>query len=625
VEERPLTGERATRPSLEDARILELAELGERVESYYGAPQDIEWAYRQGECYLLQSRPITTLGDAPDADPEDHWTRAMFVEILPDAPSPAFCSVLEPVLNGMLDFTFRSLGQSPPADIPAISIFYCQPYMNLRYIRGALAGLPEASRKRLTARIANPFAEHDPGPRERPSIADLRLAWHMLRAVRTLPRRLPRVIAGFYAGLERYGASDPETLSDEEIARNVNEVVLQVLPPLVEYDFLLIAALAFAQRLSDAAVARSGVPDPDRICGQLMSGITGNLTMQTNKELWQLAQTARLLPGVADAIADGPDGALLERVRAAPGGKAFIEALESFLAEYGHREVQMDIAFPTWSEDPEPVLCFVRAYLTAEGAPDPAEQERALAEQHRRAAKEVDDGLGHSLTGRLLYRPLFHWALDKAEALGRERDTMHFHWTATFPLLRGLLRVLGERWVEQGVLDRAREVYCLDLADITRIAAEPQPVQAKVTRCGRAWEQNRTRPWPLEIRHGEEVYEEESPEWGVGQNTLRGIAGSPGVVSGTVRIIRGPEDFGKLGRGEILVAPLTNPVWTPLFAVAGAVVTDSGGILSHGAIVAREYGIPAVMDVRGATHALRDGQRVTVDGVRGTVKVVPES
>ena len=102
---------------------------------------------------------------------------------------------------------------------------------------------------------------------------------------------------------------------------------------------------------------------------------------------------------------------------------------------------------------------------------------------------------------------------------------------------------------------------------------------------------------------------------------LQGIAGSPGVISGPARVIRGPDQFGTLEKGEILVAPLTNPVWTPLFAIAGGIITEVGGILSHGAIVAREYGIPAVMSIPGATQAISDGQFITVDGNRGVVLV----
>lgn len=628
VDERPITGGRATQPSLTDAQVLALAELGQRVEDHYGGPQDIEWALRQGAFYLLQSRPITTLGDTPAFDPADHWTRAMFVEILPDAPSPQFCSVLEPLFTNMLDFTFRNLGQEPPADIPASAVFYHQPYLNLRYIRAALAGLSESSRERLAGRIANPFAEHAEHAEHaggRPSLADLRLAWHMLRTVDNLPRRLQPVIARYYEELRHHAARDTAAMSDDELALAARQLALEILPPLVAYDFLLIAALSFAQQLIDVALARAELPDPDRVRGQLMSGVTGNLTMQTNNALWQLAQVARRLPGVVEAVTDGPDEALLERVRAAPDGPAFNAALDDFLAEYGHREIRMDIAYPTWIEDPVPVLRFVRAYLTAEGAPDPAEQERTLADQRRRAAAAVNAGLGRSIAGRIVFRRLFSWALDRAAALGRERDTMHFHWTASFPVLRRQLREIGQRLTAAGHLDDTADVYCLALDDLVDAVARPRPLQALAARRRRAWQRDQTRLWPTEIRHGEEVYEAApGGRLAVGRQALRGIAGSPGVASGPVCIVRGPEDFGKLRRGDVLVAPLTNPVWTPLFALAGAVVTDSGGILSHGAIVAREYGLPAVMGASGATRALRDGQRVTVDGVRGTVVIEVE-
>lgn len=132
------------------------------------------------------------------------------------------------------------------------------------------------------------------------------------------------------------------------------------------------------------------------------------------------------------------------------------------------------------------------------------------------------------------------------------------------------------------------------------------------------WELNRTRPWPIVIRGPREIYAAEVlPAEGV----LKGIGGSPGRVQGPARIVLGPEDFPKLQSGDILVVPLTTPVWTPLFAIVKGLVADVGGVLSHGAIVAREYGIPAVMGTQVATRILKDGQLITVDGNRGLVFV----
>jgi pyruvate,water dikinase len=196
---------------------------------------------------------------------------------------------------------------------------------------------------------------------------------------------------------------------------------------------------------------------------------------------------------------------------------------------------------------------------------------------------------------------------------------MHFHWTASFPVLRRLLSTLGRRWVAAGWLDKPEDVYCLSVDELAPLAREPRPLQAQVARARRAWERDKHRPWPTEIAGGREVYAEEPGPHVVGRDALSGIAGSPGLALGRVRVVRDPEEFGKLRQGDILVAPLTNPVWTPLFALAGGIVTEAGGILSHGAIVAREYGIPAVLGVAGATRALEDDQLVTVDGTNGVV------
>jgi pyruvate,water dikinase len=132
-------------------------------------------------------------------------------------------------------------------------------------------------------------------------------------------------------------------------------------------------------------------------------------------------------------------------------------------------------------------------------------------------------------------------------------------------------------------------------------------------------------PCPNIIRDGEEIFGTKAGTDEVGASGLHGIAGSPGVVTGVTRIIKSPEEFTRLKKGEILVAPITNPVWTPLFSIASAVITEVGGILSHGAIVAREYGIPAVMSVAGATLLLHDGQRITVDGNKGLIYLEQEA
>jgi phosphoenolpyruvate synthase/pyruvate phosphate dikinase len=137
------------------------------------------------------------------------------------------------------------------------------------------------------------------------------------------------------------------------------------------------------------------------------------------------------------------------------------------------------------------------------------------------------------------------------------------------------------------------------------------------------FESNKGGAWPNIIRvlDGVKLLVTNGPVAEVSEGQVSGLGASPGVATGTARVIRSPEEFGKLKNGDILVAPFTNPIWTPLFAIAGGVVTEVGGMLSHGAIVAREYGIPAVMGIPGATGTMSDGKTVRVDGNRGIVSL----
>jgi pyruvate,water dikinase len=167
------------------------------------------------------------------------------------------------------------------------------------------------------------------------------------------------------------------------------------------------------------------------------------------------------------------------------------------------------------------------------------------------------------------------------------------------------------------LIEQPEDIYFLSLDQMGEVAQSQVPMKDQIREARQEYETNMRRPWPNIIRGEEEIY----PQTETVEGDLQGISGSPGVVSGPARVIRGPDEFGRLQRGEILVAPLTNPALTPLFAIAGAVITEVGGILSHGAIVAREYAIPAVMSVPGVTNALSDGQMITVDGNRGVVLV----
>jgi pyruvate,water dikinase len=408
-----------------------------------------------------------------------------------------------------------------------------------------------------------------------------------------------------------------EAASDQELIDTIRELVFDGASPLINYDFLMIAVIRRNYELLGTFLESSFGERTEELRAKLISGVTGNVTMETNKRLWDLAQTAKASPEVSRILRETDEQEVGTALRDMPEAAPVREHLDTFLSEYGHREIRMDIYYPTWGEDPAPVYSFVRGYLDADESQSPHVQQARLVKERNELTVEALASVEQGMVGRYLLSPIFRWVLHQTQLHTRERDTMHFELTRIFPLARRLLHELGQRWVQSGLIDQMEDIYFLSLGEMDEVAKHQDPVKDKVLKARQEFDANFHRPWPNIIRGEEEIY----PQAEVTEGNMQGVSGSPGVVSGPARVIRGPDEFSTLQRGEILVAPLTNPTWTPLFAVASAVITEVGGILSHGAIVAREYGIPAVMSVPGATLTLSDGQMITVDGNRGVVLV----
>ena len=241
----------------------------------------------------------------------------------------------------------------------------------------------------------------------------------------------------------------------------------------------------------------------------------------------------------------------------------------------------------------------------------PREFEQALLDH--RGARELVERRLRFIPG---LRPSFRWLLDAIRSLTAFREHSHFDLTRPLSALQDIAAEWGRRLAERGVLRDPDDVFYLTHEEVRAWllgqAPEAEEVHELVERRRATYQLANTR-WQAERLEG-------STQGG----SLKGIATSPGVVRGRARIVRGEQQFDRLQPAEVLVCSYTNPAWTPLFATAAAVVTETGGAASHAAIVAREYGIPAVMSVREATRILADGDDIIVDGDRGEVRRVRE-
>jgi phosphohistidine swiveling domain-containing protein len=324
-------------------------------------------------------------------------------------------------------------------------------------------------------------------------------------------------------------------------------------------------------------------------------------TAEANRALEALAEQVRADPRVADAV-DRLDPERLKQFR------EFHAAFEAFLAEYGHRETASPILVtpPTWAESPQTVLGLIKV----------------LAAEPPITAPPADPAMARLLNHPLLRGPrrqavIRRW-VEAARAGIAFREDSHFYFTKPLPILRRSLLETGRRLCQAGVLHHPQDVFHLRLEELESI---DDPARLGGRDADRLRTLVRVRSARREQLSGVRLIDPGLifPQRDSGDALVTGTPAGGGVASGPVKVIRTPAEFAELAVGDVLVCPYTNPSWTPLFQRAAAVVVDTGGPASHAAIVAREYGIPAIMGTARGTAVLTDGLMVTVNGDTGRV------
>jgi phosphohistidine swiveling domain-containing protein len=388
--------------------------------------------------------------------------------------------------------------------------------------------------------------------------------------------------------------------------------------------FLVVVPVHAARELlHDAWVERFGKADelePYR----LMEGLP-NESLDADEELWHVAALARALD-VADVILELPAGAALERLAATHHGREVRQRLDRYLLRFGGRSRLHELSEPRDAERPELVVESLRLLL---------ERPRDLPAERAERAR-ARDRLEQEVLARLSDpdRAAFADVVARVCAAVPLEETHAYH--IDYPGLQATREALlgfGRRLVAEGRLDSSADVFLLSLEELRGAVADAwgEPLQPLVRERAeqlREAREQRPRAWlgtppdphaavpPMLAKfYGVPG----SAEWD--GDVLQGTSASPGRAVGIARVIAGPADFSRLEAGDVLVCATTTPAWTPLFASAGALVTDTGGILSHAAIVAREYGLPAVVGCDVATSTIHDGARIEVDGDAGQVRV----
>jgi pyruvate,water dikinase len=339
-----------------------------------------------------------------------------------------------------------------------------------------------------------------------------------------------------------------------------------------------------------------------------------NVTTAMDLDLWHLARTIRQDATATALLLSTPPATLVAQWRNGALPATVQAGLKDFLDRYGERAVaEIDLGMPRWSDDPQHILGVITNYLRLDD--DRAAPDAVFARGAAEAAQMVE-----SLVDRTgpIRRPLVRFALDRARRLAGVREMPKYLLIVAFAQLRAHVLLVGRALAADGRIASANDIFMLTTAEArSGLAGRDLHDLVAARRDAYDTELRRRRIPRVLLSDGTEP-EATAAAADVPDGSLVGTAASAGTITGTARVVLDPVGA-YLEPGEILVAPSTDPGWTPLFLTAGGLVMEMGGANSHGAVVAREYGIPAVVGVPDATTRIATGDRITVDGTTGTV------
>ncbi len=624
-----LTPTQRAQTVLTDGQIIELAQLGSRVETHYGTPQDIEWAIADNTLYLLQARPITSLYPIENLQSADGSLHVYFSvgnqQMMTNVMSPLGMSGMRTVLPmgkaaGEIETaTLKVSGGRLFADLTDMM----RHSLGKRLIPGVIGqfdALAPEMLKMATARLGF----------QRPS--NLKPSWAAIRVGAGIARRVLanlwwRDLTGFAqqatdhlnAGTQARQRQIAQAATPEAKIRTAIDSI-QSLPVVADYWIPTMVAGTVATKLIQRV--RQGRADTDALEAFDLA-YAGNVVNEMNLAIGDLADLAHQSPQLSAMFADlnTDSAAFLAKAKTLPDSAPFFAAWDRFLAQYGSRaSAEIDIRALRWYEEPLPVLQVIASFLQKEASSHRTQHAELVARREAAVASLIATAEG-SRFGRMrtcVLKRMLH--VSENGAVLREH-----HKFALIEILRvakEAVKEVSEQFSAEGKIDQPDDLFFLSWPELLTFTQGNLPNARDLIAQRRAEikQYEHTQPPAILTSDGEtpaaKYTVEDAPE-----GALIGNPVSPGIVEGVARVIRDPLTE-TLDPGDILVAPFTDPGWTPLFINAGGLVMEVGGAMTHGSVVAREYGIPAIVGVPDVTTELQSGQRIRVDGNRGVIEVL---
>jgi phosphoenolpyruvate synthase/pyruvate phosphate dikinase len=591
-------------------QIKALATTCLEIQQHFGEPLDIEWAWAANQLFILQARPLTAI----QFDTPYEWTNADLKDggISSSVTTPMMYSLYEHIFEltmpGYLSST-RVLHGKPIAKWFTWWFGYC--YWNITGVKESLKRLPGFQERTFDEGLGIEPDYEGPGYTSKPTpltlIRGIRALLATRRSIRIRPsacKEAVRKTREIFAALE---SINPDQLTLEQLIAHLDASVHQHYTLVEGAYFYTIydnsnAASFFQERLKKY---NKKSKEPIHYLN-LISGLSNLSHLRPVFDLWDISRKI-LLEEENRAFYQQQNALSLSESLHSGGSFPLSDALRSYIRKYSHHSYkELDITIPNWDEDATQVAELLLQFIQQKDEDDPR---RASQQQQLQVQLSKEKLKNNRLQKELAHhRHLLWW-----------REEMRDNSSKMYNYLRKTILAIGRKLTEAGILHNPNDVFMLTFQELTEtnLAAQKGAIQHKVAQ-NRAFYMSFTNfNKPNEILHGHRIRKRRSTA--AGAQFLKGIAGSSGIVQGRARVITSVYEAVHLEKGEILVTPFTDPAWTSWFTMISALVTETGGVLSHGAVVSREYGIPAVLGLRDATQLIRTGDLIEVDGNEGRV------
>lgn len=601
TEEIPVPEQLRKKRALTQDQVMRLTQLGQKIEKYYQMPMDVEWALEKDKLYIVQARPITVLPPEwvlPEKDVI--YTKGSLAEHLPNPVTPLFATLgLELVNRASALLWVDMFGKSAKKLLPkngAYTIINGYVYLSAKS-KPLLIAVKSFSPRSLRKALMNSIPRFEVARKE------------------------------FEAVIKQWEEISLHTLNAHQIMEGIQTVFYAACIYFTRIQLTLPAASiseTLFTKLFQGAARRAGITD---ISVFLLGFDT--IALQSEKNLWSLSEWVKQNNTLNLYLQNNPTTKIAEDFTSSvlPDGVSqgvWIEwknRINQYFKEFGRTAYEFDFAYSTPEETLTPTIESIKTFVEGKGE-SPFLRQATFEKRRKQAEEDILQHIG--ISRKKLFLKLLHWA----QATAPMRENAIYLMGMGHPLIRRMFQELSERFLRGGAISHLDDIYWLTKSELEELIDQLDKNIPLSDMNGvipaRKVEHEKCRsyvsPSQLPEKTGKSVSRTPQKQKD-GKTVLTGIGTSTGVVTAPACVLNSPADFERFQAGSVLVAVTTTPAWTPLFASASAIVTDIGGPLSHSSIVAREYGIPAVMAAHTATRTIKSGQMITVDGAAGTVTI----